>query len=254
MHEPLPTGVASPVTTDSPGGATSGNPLAADPHALQILSTEHWSLLATRSLVYNEAFTRAAMFLAFVSATVVALGIVSTATGFSRELGYLAVVLLGTTLFIGLATLGRVLDAGAEDLVTIAGMNRIRHAYRTVSPTVAPYFVSGFHDDPASVLASYGVRTPEIHGSMLHLFTTAPALIGVICSVLAGSLASIIVLLAGGSSGIALLGAIGTALAMFALGVFFGYRHAAKAEQARTVLFPAPTHGGSGRPPERSRA
>ena len=43
-----------------------------DPRTLQILSTEHWSLLAARSLVYNEAFARAGMFLSFLSATLVA--------------------------------------------------------------------------------------------------------------------------------------------------------------------------------------
>ena len=35
-----------------------------DPRAVQILTTEHWSLLASRSLAYNEAFARGGMFLA----------------------------------------------------------------------------------------------------------------------------------------------------------------------------------------------
>lgn len=38
-----------------------------DQRAIQILSTEHWSLLSARSLAYNEAFTRGGMFLAFLS-------------------------------------------------------------------------------------------------------------------------------------------------------------------------------------------
>ena len=37
-----------------------------DPRVVQILATEHWSLLASRSLAYNEAFTRGGMFLAFL--------------------------------------------------------------------------------------------------------------------------------------------------------------------------------------------
>ena len=36
-----------------------------DPRVLQILSTEHWSLLSSRSLAYNEALTRGGMFLSF---------------------------------------------------------------------------------------------------------------------------------------------------------------------------------------------
>jgi hypothetical protein len=37
-----------------------------DPRALQILTTEHWSLLTARSLANNEAFTRGGMFLSFL--------------------------------------------------------------------------------------------------------------------------------------------------------------------------------------------
>ncbi|MGH8923250.1 MAG: hypothetical protein ACRDWA_01190 [Acidimicrobiia bacterium] len=33
----------------------------------QILATEHWSLLASRSLAWSESFNRATMFLATVS-------------------------------------------------------------------------------------------------------------------------------------------------------------------------------------------
>ena len=47
-----------------------------DPRAMQILSTEHWSLLATRSLSWSESFARAGLFLSVVSATVVALALV----------------------------------------------------------------------------------------------------------------------------------------------------------------------------------
>ena len=34
------------------------------PHALQILTTEHWSLLASRSFVYTEAMSRTGIFIA----------------------------------------------------------------------------------------------------------------------------------------------------------------------------------------------
>ena len=54
---------------DAPGPAH-----LADPRAITILTTEHWSLLTARSLVYNEAFSRGAMFFTFLSASLVALG------------------------------------------------------------------------------------------------------------------------------------------------------------------------------------
>src|SRR5215217_8279649 len=86
-----------------------------DPRALQILSTEHWSLLTARSLVYNEAFARAGMFLAFLSATLLVLGLISTATGFSEPFLVVAALILALDLFIGLATIGRINGASEED-------------------------------------------------------------------------------------------------------------------------------------------
>lgn len=42
-------------------------PEVSDAMRLQILATEHWSLLATRSMTWNEMFTRASMFLTVLS-------------------------------------------------------------------------------------------------------------------------------------------------------------------------------------------
>jgi hypothetical protein len=44
---------------------------------VQILSTEHWSLLATRSQTWSESFARAQMFLSVLSASVIALALVA---------------------------------------------------------------------------------------------------------------------------------------------------------------------------------
>jgi preprotein translocase subunit SecY len=49
---------------------------------VQILATEHWSLLATRSITYGAIFNRASIFLTVVSAAVVALALVAQATEF----------------------------------------------------------------------------------------------------------------------------------------------------------------------------
>ena len=54
--------------------------VTAGPHTLQILTTEHWSLLATRSLVYTEAMSRTSIFVAALSGAVVALALVAQAT------------------------------------------------------------------------------------------------------------------------------------------------------------------------------
>src|SRR4030088_89570 len=74
---------------------------------LQILSTEHWSLLASRSLAWNESFSRAGMFLTTLSGAIVALGLVGGATGFGEAFTLFALVILPVALFIGVATVMR---------------------------------------------------------------------------------------------------------------------------------------------------
>ena len=61
----------------SAGPAARAAPPRGSARPDQILTTEHWSLLTARSLVYNEAFSRGAMFLTFLSASLVALGFVA---------------------------------------------------------------------------------------------------------------------------------------------------------------------------------
>src|SRR5712691_2271146 len=60
----------------------------------QILATEHWSLLATRSMTWNEVFSRASMFVTVLSAAVVALALVAQATAFGPNFRLFALLML----------------------------------------------------------------------------------------------------------------------------------------------------------------
>ena len=243
MQEHMPPNAEAPIPTDRLAGSVGRPSALDDPRTLQILSTEHWSLLASRSLSYNEAFTRAGMFLTFLGASLVALGLISAATGFTPRLALIAVVILATDLFIGLATLGRILDAGQEEMACVAGMNRIRHAYREMVPGVEPYFVTPFHDDPASVLSAYGGARPGIMGGLLHGVTTTPALVGVVDSIVAGALATVVLLGVGASLELGLAAGLVAFAAVFALGFRLGFVAAFRAQAQRTPRFPAPPPG-----------
>lgn len=183
-----------PLASHRPGMDAAGDALV-DPRALTILTTEHWSLLSARSLVYNEAFARAGMFLAFLSATLVALGLVATATGFSDGFLIVAAVVLGLDLFIGLASLGRIVAASGEDIKYLQGMNRLRHAYHEMVPGLEGYFISSHHDDVDLVLAFYGPAESSPIGNLAHGLTTTPGMIGVICSAVAGAFGAVLALL-----------------------------------------------------------
>src|SRR5256885_3125949 len=201
--EHLPPAGGSPGAAASTAGSDPGRDLGLDdPRALQILSTEHWSLLSARSLVYNEAFARAGMFLTFLSASLVALAFVANAMAFNRQFLVLASLLLFVDIAIGLATLGRMLDASVDDLRSIAGMNRIRNAYVRIAPAVEPFFSAGIHDDSAGVLDTYGeakIRTGM--AAFIHGLTTAGGMILTIDALLAAALAGVIAVLAGAGMG-----------------------------------------------------
>jgi hypothetical protein len=213
-----------------------------DPRVLQILSTEHWSLLSARSLVYNEAFARAGMFLSFLSATLVALGLVATATGFSDGFLIIAAVILGIDLFVGLATVGRIASASNEDVRYLQAMNRVRNAYARIAPGVEDYFVSGHYDDPRTVLQVYGNARPALLKVAVHGFTTTPGMISVICSGVAGTLGAVVAMLLTHDDGIVALTAIAVAVIALVANVVFSQRTMRGFFRTMTVRFPPPDH------------
>jgi len=231
-----------PPPASAGSSATHGTSRLDDPRVLQILSTEHWSLLSARSLVYNESFARAGMFLTFLSASLVALAFVASAMAFDQTFLLLASMLLAIDLIIGLATFGRMLETSMDDLRAIAGMNRIRNAYVQIAPAIGPYLISGIYDDSAGVMKTYG--EPEVRGGVaafIHGLTTAGGMIAVIDSILAAALAGVIAVVAGVSLGIALVaavvafGALFTGVNRYALNAIVSF------EQNLESRFPTPS-------------
>jgi hypothetical protein len=125
----------------------------------QILATEHWSLLAARDITYRAVFSRASIFLTVVSAAVVALALVARATEFGDGFLTFALLVLPVTLFVGLATYIRLIEARIDDFWLLSGMNRLRHAYLEIAPGLEPYFVTGHHDDEQGLYETYGPST-----------------------------------------------------------------------------------------------
>jgi hypothetical protein len=196
-----------PPTAQGSPAAPADPPHLADPRAVTILTTEHYSLLTARSLVYNEAFSRAAMFLTFLTGTLVALGFVSQGTGFTPEFLIVAIVLLSFDLFVGLATLGRISSASVEEFRALQGMNRLRHAYLEMVPTLTPYMSTGSHDDMASVLEIYGAAPAQhrLVADFAHGLTTTPGMIATITAAVGGALAGTLALVIGASTTLSII-------------------------------------------------
>lgn len=190
-----------------------------DQRALQILSTEHWGLLSERSLVYNESFTRAGMFLTFLSMSFVALALLAQAIGFTGDYLAIAAIVLAFNLFIGLTTFARIMVTWLIDGRTIQGMNRLRHGYLEIAPPVAPYLITGVHDDEPGVQVTYGIASGGTSGlaGFAYGLSTALGMVATIVALLAGALAALLSMAAGASLWLA-VGAGGlAAIVVFAL-------------------------------------
>lgn len=122
---------------------------------MQILATEHWGLLATRSMIWNEIFTRTAMFLTTLSASAVAIALVAQATDFGENFRVFSLLVLPVVLLIGIGTAVRLAAALEEDFALVMGMNRLRRAYLDIAPELERYFITSAFDDVLSVFQSY---------------------------------------------------------------------------------------------------
>lgn len=177
------------MVVQEPERALTDPPPTPEAAHLQILATEHWSLLATRSLLWAEMYNRASMFLTTLSASVVALALVSQATDGGSDFSLFALLVLPVVLLIGVGTQLRLGVARDEDVVTVIGMNRLRHAYLDIAPELEPYFVTSHHDDPSSVAQT---ASPTAASRLVRILVGLPVLVGVINSALFGVIVALI--------------------------------------------------------------
>ncbi|WP_100363519.1 hypothetical protein [Diaminobutyricimonas aerilata] len=172
-----------------------GTPATAPALQAQILATEHWSLLASRTTTQNEVLTRISMFLTLVSAGLVSLALVGQATGFGADFGMFAVIVLSFVALVGVLTLLRVLNVGMEDLMYVVAMNRLRAAYVALAPEVEAALMTSPHDDAAGVSRTYYFLGDRRDAS--HVLASSMIFMAVVVSAIVGLLAAVVGLAAG---------------------------------------------------------
>lgn len=177
---------------------------------IQMLSTEHWSLLATRALTWNESFSRSSIFLTTVSGTLIALALVAQASSFGPVSIGFALVVLPVTFFLGLATFARLVAVNREDMLWVQGMNRIRHAYLELAPDLEPYLVAGWHDDEAGVMTTLGASSGT-HGWYHHVAVTTPGIVAVVDAIVGASAAAMVAI----GSGLPVMAAVAVGVGTF---------------------------------------
>jgi hypothetical protein len=222
------TGTTRPAFSDRSG--------VTDAVRAQILATEHWSLLATRSMTWNEVFSRASMFITVLSAAVVALALVAQATGFGPGFRLFALLVLPVVLLVGLATLIRLTEDTTEDFGLVLGMNRLRHAYLELAPELEPYFVTAHHDDDAGIWQSYGLGARL---SLGRIIAGTPNLVTAIDVVVVGVLAALVADTLGASdAAVVAVGVVAALTAAAGIGTL-AFRTMSQGPRAHRPRFPA---------------
>lgn len=135
----------------------------------QLLATEHWSLLATRSMIWSEVMSRISILLTVTSACLVVVGLTVQSAGFGDAFHVLATGLSAVVLLLGTLTAVRVHNVMDDDEALVLAMNRLRAAYVDLDAGIAPYLLTGATDDDAGVAQTYGLwrtrRTSQLLGS-----------------------------------------------------------------------------------------
>jgi uncharacterized membrane protein YeaQ/YmgE (transglycosylase-associated protein family) len=202
----------------------------------QFLATEHWSLLATRSMTWQEIFSRTGTYLTVLSASVVALSLVANATGFGSGFRTFALLVLPVALLVGFGTFFRVVEADIEDAWLIIGMNRLRHAYVELAPEIEPYLVASHHDDAPGLLKTYSFRSRV---GMTHWLSGSPVIVGIINAVVTGVLAAVICETAGAGDTVRTIIGVATAVATVILLASLGYRKVRGVTRTYQARFPS---------------
>jgi membrane protein YdbS with pleckstrin-like domain len=205
--------------------AGSGRPDDAASRALraQLLATEHWSLLASRSTTQSEVLVRIGMFLTLVSAALVSLALVGQASDFSESFGVFAIAVLAIVAMVGVLTQVRVVNVAQEDLMYVLAMNRLRAAYVELDPEIADTLMASTHDDYAGMQQTYYFLTPRrgqsqfIGSSMLFIIAVNSAMIGLLVAAIVNVFGAVTWL-------VVLIGAV-IGLAYCAFSVLRGFRN-----------------------------
>jgi hypothetical protein len=233
---PDPSPPASESASDAEGLTDAQRSLRA-----QLLATEHWSLLASRSTTQSEVLTRIAIFLTLVSAGLIAIGLLGNATQFRGWFGVAALGVLFLLSVLGLITTLRAFNSATDDLMYVIAMNRLRGAYLDLDPGLEPYFIASPNDDQAGVERTYFAFGPR----RTQVFASSMMIITVVESAVLGLFAGGLAIAFGGSIVAAVVIGGGVAVVSVLVALTMGYRLYRRVLDAHTPLRTTPP----GRPP-----
>jgi hypothetical protein len=189
---------------------------------VQILATEHWGLLAARSMTWSEVMSRITIHLTVASAALVVLALVVQSSGFGTGFHVLSIGLAAVVLILGTLTGVRVRSASIEDRAAVIGMNRLRAAYVSLDPTLADYLVTSWHDDLAGVMRTTTLGTPR--HPVAHVLGSTNLFMTAVNTIVAGTLGALIASAAGGNATLITVAGLVAAIAYLAAMLYLARR------------------------------
>jgi hypothetical protein len=212
--------------------------------AVQILTTEHFTLQSARGNVTAETNGRLAIYLGTLSSALIALAFVGQISRLGDAFHVFALILLPALLVLGLATAGRLLQSNRQDLLYAAGINRVRHFYVELIPELGDYFVQSVHDDFEGELQSMGLL-PRAHWQQV---ISVPVLVAALNALVAGVLVGLLMSWVGTVAlPVAVVGGIAVGFVVLQIEGALGSRAISRLERFVTPRFPSPP------PPSRHR-
>jgi hypothetical protein len=208
-------------------------------HAPALLAAEHWSLLAARSLIWNEAQSRASVFLTVLSASIIALTLLADSTGFGAQSTTLALVLLPVVLLLGIAAYVRLVQINVEEFQLVLAMNRLRRAYLTLEPGMERYLSTGYHDDERGVFVTYMVDRHNQRSLWIHFLVNTPNIVATVDAALAAALAVLSLQAAGAPRAVTITGGVAAFLLVWGT-LYLLQRQTLRPFRDQTPRFPTP--------------
>jgi len=170
----------------------------------RILSAEYSALVQRLASTSAVSAARTNLYFVFLSATGVALALISNASHFTREFEIFALAILLLNLLGGLMAMARMLHAHGQTVLYIQSLNRIRHFFTELDADIKPYLTLPVHDDEAGVVESAS-RHPSLWAMTMLPAASMATLVALVNTFLVGAIAATVYLVLGGSATMALV-------------------------------------------------
>jgi len=156
-----------------------------NPALLAALTTEHYTLQASRSSTVVEANGRSSLFLSATSAATVALALVAQLDQLGGTFMVFALVVLPALIVLGLTSYARLADLAVQDAYYARAIGRIRAFYLTLDPAGRQYWMQPAGDDAHAIMRQAGEQHSRWH-HFSHTATSVAAVTAVITGALLG--------------------------------------------------------------------